>query len=68
MSDTFEQFRVGDKVTVLDPKIDNGVVTRVGRKYVAVAPENPPVRGQFLCLVGTRVGRADSSPGKWLPR
>ena len=32
MSSPLEQFRVGDKVTVHDPLINEGVVTRVGRK------------------------------------
>jgi hypothetical protein len=36
MSSPLEEFRVGDKVTVHDPLIDEGVVTRVGRKYVTV--------------------------------
>ena len=44
MSSPLEKFRVGDKVTVHDPLIDKGVVTRVGRKYVTVTPENPPAR------------------------
>jgi hypothetical protein len=42
MSSPLEKFRVGDKVTVHDPLIDEGVVTRVGRKYVTVTPANPP--------------------------
>jgi hypothetical protein len=42
MSSPLEKFRVGDKVTVDDPLIDKGVVTRVGRKYVTVTPETPP--------------------------
>ena len=42
MSSPLEKFRVGDKVTVHDPVIDEGVVTRVGRKYVTVTPANPP--------------------------
>jgi hypothetical protein len=42
MSSPLEKFRVGDKVTVHDPVINEGVVTRVGRKYVTVTPENPP--------------------------
>ena len=36
MTSPLEKFRVGDTVTVDDPLIDNGVVTRVGRKYVTV--------------------------------
>ena len=54
MSSPLEKFRVGDKVTVHDPLIDNGVVTRVGRKYVTVTPENPRARGQ---LAMPRLGR-----------
>jgi hypothetical protein len=45
MTSPVDKFRVGDKVTVHDPLIDKGVVTRVGRKYVTVTPENPPARG-----------------------
>ena len=30
MSSSLEQFRVGDKVTVHDPVINEGAVTRVG--------------------------------------
>ena len=45
MSSPLEQFRVGDKVTVHDPLITEGVVTRVGRKYVTVTPENRPAPG-----------------------
>src|SRR3954454_12181483 len=45
MSSPLEKFRVGDKVTVHDRLIDKGVVSRVGRKYVTVPPENsPPTR------------------------
>jgi hypothetical protein len=44
MSSPLEKFRVGDKVTVRDPLIDKGVVTRVGRKYVTVTPESPPAQ------------------------
>ncbi|MDT5169702.1 MAG: hypothetical protein QOD02_3033 [Mycobacterium sp.] len=38
MTSPVDKFRVGDKVTVHDPLIDKGVVTRVGRKYVTVTP------------------------------
>jgi hypothetical protein len=44
MSSPLEKFRVGDKVTVHDPLIEKGVVTRVGRKYVTVTPESPPAQ------------------------
>jgi hypothetical protein len=44
MSSPIEKFRVGDKVTVHDPLIEKGVVTRVGRKYVTVTPESPPAQ------------------------
>ena len=44
MSSPLEKFRVGDKVTVHDPLIDKGVVSRVGRKYVTVTPETLPAR------------------------
>jgi hypothetical protein len=54
MSSPLEKFRVGDKVTVHDPLIDNGVVTRVGRKYVTVTPENPPARGLAMQRLGRR--------------
>jgi hypothetical protein len=54
MSSPLEKFRVGDKVTVHDPLIDNGVVTRVGRKYVTVTPENPPARGLAMHRLGRR--------------
>jgi len=48
MSSSLEQFRVGDKVTVHDPVINDGAVTRVGRKYVTVTPENPPAPGPAM--------------------
>ncbi len=48
MSSSLEQFRVGDKVTVHDPVINEGAVTRVGRKYVTVTPENPPAPGPAM--------------------
>jgi hypothetical protein len=54
MSSPLEEFRVGDKVTVHDPLIDNGVVTRVGRKYVTVTPENPRARGLAMSRLGRR--------------
>ena len=54
MSSPLEKFRVGDKVTVHDPLINEGVVTRVGRKYVTVTPENLPARGPAMRLPGQR--------------
>jgi hypothetical protein len=54
MRSPLEEFRVGDKVTVHDPLIDKGVVTRVGRKYVTVTPENPPARGLAMRGLGRR--------------
>jgi hypothetical protein len=54
MSSPLEKFRVGDKVTVHDPLIDKGVVSRVGRKYVTVTPENPPTRGLAMRRFGRR--------------
>ena len=48
MSSPLEKFHVGDKVTVHDPFINEGVVTRVGRKYVTVTPENPLVPGPAM--------------------
>jgi hypothetical protein len=50
MSSPLEKFRVGDKVTVHDPLIDEGVVTRVGRKYVTVTPANPGQRAEVYAL------------------
>ena len=52
MSSPLEKFRVGDKVTVHDPLINEGVVTRVGRKYVTVAPENLLAPGPAMRLPG----------------
>jgi hypothetical protein len=54
MSSPLEKFRVGDKVTVHDPLIDKGVVTRVGRKYVTVTPENPPAQGLAMHRLSRR--------------
>ena len=54
MSSPLEKFRVGDKVTVHDPLIDKGVVSRVGRKYVTVTPETPPARGLAMRRFGRR--------------
>jgi hypothetical protein len=54
MSSPLEKFRVGDKVTVHDPLIDKGVVSRVGRKYVTVTPETLPTRGLAMRRFGPR--------------
>ena len=54
MSSPLEKFRVGDKVTVHDPLIDKGVVSRVGRKYLTVTPENPSARGLAMRRFGRR--------------
>ena len=54
MSSSLEQFRVGDKVTVHDLVINDGAVTRVGRKYVTVTPENPPAPGPAMRRPGRR--------------
>ena len=54
MTTPLEKFRVGDKVTVHDPLIAAGVVTRLGRKYVTVAPENPAARGRATCRLERR--------------
>ena len=54
MSSPLETFRVGDKVTVHDPLIDKGVVSRVGRKYLTVTPENPSARGLAMRRFGRR--------------
>jgi hypothetical protein len=54
MSSPLEKFRVGDKVRVHDPVINEGVVTRVGRKYVTVTPENPPALGPAMRRPGPR--------------
>jgi hypothetical protein len=54
MSSPLEKFRIGDTVTVHDPLIDKGVVTRVGRKYVTVTPENPPAQGPAMRRPGRR--------------
>ena len=54
MSSPLEKFRVGDKVTVHDPLINEGVVTRVGRKYVTVTPETLPARGLAMHRFGRR--------------
>ena len=54
MSSPLEKFRVGDKVTVHDPLINEGVVTRVGRKYVTVTPENPLAPGSAMRRPGGR--------------
>ena len=54
MSSPLEKFRVGDKVTVHDPLINEGVVTRVGRKYVTVTPENPVAPGPAMRRPGRR--------------
>jgi hypothetical protein len=54
MSSPLEKFRVGDKVTVHDPLIDKGLVTRVGRKYVTVTPVNLPARGLAMPRLGRR--------------
>jgi len=54
MSSPLETFRVGDKVTVHDPLIDKGVVSRVGRKYLTVTPETLPARGLAMRRFGRR--------------
>jgi hypothetical protein len=54
MSSPLEKFRVGDKVTVHDPVINEGVVTRVGRKYVTVTLEDPPAPGLAMRRPGRR--------------
>jgi hypothetical protein len=54
MSSPLETFRVGDQVTVHDPLIDKGVVSRVGRKYVTVTPENAPARRLAMHRFGRR--------------
>ena len=54
MSSPLEKFRVGDKVTVHNPLIDKGVVSRVGRKYVTVTPETLPARGLAMRRFGRR--------------
>ena len=66
MSSPLEKFRVGDKVTVHDPLIDNGVVTRVGRKYVTVTPENPRARGSWRCP-GSGGGPRCTCSRSWSP-
>ena len=45
MNSPLEKFRVGDKVTVHDPLIDKGVVSRVGRKYVTSTRRTCPHEG-----------------------
>jgi hypothetical protein len=54
MSSPLEKFHVGDKVTVHDPLIEKGVVSRVGRKYVTVAPESSLEPGLAMRRFGRR--------------